>query len=93
MACSAVGYSGTMLTDSLPADTSSAAQAIVLERLTSMTMSERANAAQELNDMCRTLSIAGIRAQHGEVTGDDLRWHLAFRRYGKSLADEVYGTR
>ena len=58
-----------------------------------MTIDERAAAAQELNDMCTTLALAGIRAQHGDVTGDDLRWHLAFRRYGKSLADEVYGPR
>lgn len=82
-----------MLADSPSSDTSSAAQAIVLARLKSMTLAERAHAAQELNDMCTTLSIAGIRSQHGEVTGDELRWHLAFRRYGKSLADEVYGFR
>ena len=58
-----------------------------------MTMQERAIKAQELTDMCTMLAIAGIRAQHGRLSDDDLRWHLASRRYGRALADEAYGPR
>lgn len=82
-----------MATGSIPADTTPDAWTIVLDRFTSMTISERAQAAQELNDMCTTMAIVGIRHYQGDVSDDDLRWHLAARRYGKSLADEVYGPR
>jgi len=80
-----------MSTGSIPADTTDDAWAIVVDRFASMTIAERANAAQELNDMCTDMAIAGIRHYHGHMTGDELRWHLAARRYGKSLANEVYG--
>lgn len=78
---------------SIPADTSPSAWAIALERFALMTIGERARAAQELNDMCTTMAIAGIRHYHGDVNEDDLRWHLAARRYDRSFADEVYGSR
>lgn len=74
-------------------DTSPHAHNLMLARFASMTIEERAQATQELNDMCTSLAVAGIRAQHGDVTEDDLRWQLAARRYGESLADEVYGSR
>ncbi len=77
----------------IPRDTSRHVHAMMMDRFASMTINERAATAEELNDMCTTLAIAGIRSQHGDVTGDDLRWHLAARRYGKSLADDVYGPR
>ena len=91
--CPIVGYSEDMSIGSIPADTSPSAWAVVLERFASMTVGERANAAQELNDLCTAMAIAGIRHYHDDVNEDDLRWHLAARRYGKSLADEVYGSR
>jgi hypothetical protein len=58
-----------------------------------MTVAERAQVAADLNEMCTKLAIAGIRARHGELADDDLRWHLASRRYGDALADDVYGAR
>lgn len=58
-----------------------------------MTIAEQANVMEELNDMCTTLAIAGIRHRHGDVSDQDLRWHLVARRYGSELADEVYGPR
>lgn len=58
-----------------------------------MTISERARVAADLNEMCTDLALAGIRKQHGDLPDEDLRWHLACRRYGKALADEVYGPR
>lgn len=66
---------------------------MMVERFGAMTTCERAVVAAELNEMCTTLAIAGIRAQHGNLSDDDLRWHLAFRRYGKALADAAYGPR
>ncbi len=65
----------------------------MVERFAAMTISERALVAEELNEMCTTLAVSGIRAQHGDVSDDDLRWHLAFRRYGKAVADNAYGAR
>ena len=82
-----------MSTGSIPADTTPDAWATMLDRFASMTIVERAHAAQKLNDMCTTLAIAGIRHYQGDVSDDELRWHLAARRYGKSLANEVYGPR
>lgn len=77
----------------IPADTTADAWAILLDRFSSMAIADRAHAAQELNDASTEIAIAGIRCYHGDVTDDDLRWHLAARRYGKSLANEVYGPR
>ena len=82
-----------MSTAWLPADTSPSAWAIMLDRFTAMTIAQRAQAAQGLNDMCTEIAIAGIRHYHGDVSDDDLRWHLASRRYGRSVANEVYGAR
>ncbi len=48
----------------LRTDTSPHVHALMMARFTSMTIAERAEAAQELNDMCTTIAIAGIRAQH-----------------------------
>ena len=66
---------------------------MMIDRWKTMTVFERARAFQELNDMCTALALAGIRHQHGDVSDEDLRWHLAARRYGRTLADEVYGAR
>lgn len=77
----------------MPADTTPEVHSMMIERWKSMTVVERAQLFRELNDMCTTLAIAGIRHQHGDVSDDDLRWHLAARRYGRALADEVYGPR
>lgn len=86
-------YSGHMSTGSTPADTTPDAWGIMVDRFASMTIAERACVAQELNDMCTAMAIAGIRHERGDVSDDELRRHLAERRYGKSLADEVYGAR
>lgn len=74
-------------------DTSLDVQQRVLERFKSMTLSERAATAQSLSDMCTDLALAGMRHQHGELSAENLRWHLAARRYGRPLADQVYGSR
>lgn len=58
-----------------------------------MSVAERAAKLEDLNDLCTTLAITGIRRQHGDLNPADLRWHLAARRYGTALADEVYGPR
>lgn len=65
----------------------------MVDRFKSMSIGQRAQAVDELNEMCTTLAVAGIRAQHGDVSDDELRWHLAFRRYGEALADAAYGSR
>lgn len=77
----------------MPRDTSQEVHLLMVERFAAMTIAERALVAQDLNDTCTALAITGIQAQHGDLSGDDLRWHLAFRRYGKTLADDVYGSR
>lgn len=74
-------------------DTSPGAHALMVERFAAMTVLERSAVMNELNEMCTTLAIAGIREQHGDLSEHDMRWHLAFRRYGKALADAAYGAR
>ncbi len=36
------------------------------------------------------LATAGILRSHPEATDDELRYHLAVRRYGEATAAEVY---
>lgn len=75
------------------ADTSREAAEMMLARFESMTHAERATIAAELNEQCTAFALAGIRSQHGALGDDDVRWHLAMRRYGEVLANEVYGVR
>ena len=88
-----LGYSECMSAAAIPSDTSAHARSLMVERFAAMSTTERARVAEELNEMCTTLAIAGIRSQHGDLSDHDLRWHLAFRRYGKALADDAYGAR
>ena len=62
------------------------------EKFAAMTAAERAVIAAELNDMCTKLALAGIRAQHGDLPEEQVRWHLVARRYGEQLANSAYGT-
>ena len=59
-------------------------------RFVAMTPAERATLAEQLTSDCTALAIAGIRATHGELSDADLRYHLALRRYGRQIADQVY---
>lgn len=77
----------------ISSDTSVDARSLMVQRFAGMSIPERALVAEELNDMCTTLAVAGIRSQYGDLSDDDLRWHLARRRYSKALADEAYGAR
>jgi len=72
-------------------DTSVEARAALVSRFRAMSVAERATTFTELNDMCTELALAGIRRSHGELSPDAVRWHLTFRRYGRSLADEAFG--
>ena len=65
----------------------------MMARFESMTHAERATIAAELNEQCTNLALAGIRSQYGDLGDEDVRWHLAMRRYGEDLANEVYGAR
>lgn len=62
-------------------------------KFAAMSTADRAATLVALTDMCTKLALAGIRSSHGELSADDVRWHLASRRYGLRLADEVYGQR
>ena len=74
-------------------DTNPAIDVVMMDRFASMTMAERAEVMNDLSEMCTKLALAGIRAQHGDLSIEDMRWHLCARRYGEALADEVYGPR
>lgn len=74
-------------------DTSNEAQAMLDARFAAMTIAERATTAAQLCDATTTLAISGIHQAHPGLSDDDLRYHLALRRYGRPLADEVYGPR
>ena len=58
-----------------------------------MSIAERATASVEMTNTCTELALAGIRLHHGELDDDSIRWHLAARRYGAALANQVYGSR
>ena len=62
-----------------------------MAKFAAMSMSERAKVADDLTASCTTLAIAGIHAAHGDLSDNEVRYHLALRRYGRALADEVYG--
>ena len=74
-------------------DTTPEVQAIHFERLRAMSIVEKARMVDELTTAVTRLSIAGIHRDHPNATDDDVRYHLALRRYGKDLADEVYDAR
>ncbi len=79
-------------TIAIPLDTSQDVDQLMTEKFASMSVAERAVIAAELNDMCTKLALAGIRAQHGDLPEEQVRWHLAARRYGEQLANRAYGT-
>jgi hypothetical protein len=74
-------------------DTTPEVQAILNDRLRALSIADKARMVDELTTAVTQLSIAGIQRDHPNATDDDVRYHLALRRYSKELADEVYGTR
>lgn len=74
-------------------DTTQTADTALFAQVSQMSIQDRALKSAELSQMCTTLAIAGISAQHGEIGADELRWHLCARRYGQQLADAAYGSR
>ncbi len=74
-------------------DTSQTADTALFAQVSQMSIQDRALKSAELSEMCTTLAIAGISAQHGEISSEDLRWHLCARRYSQQLADAAYGSR
>jgi hypothetical protein len=55
-----------------------------------MTIADR---AEVLNRRCadvEALALAGIRASHPQLSEVEIRHELAFRRYGRDLADAAY---
>ena len=75
----------------IPADTDAAADAVLIARWRSMSVSER---AQLTMDLCRDvdrIARAGILASHPDATEPEIVRELARRRYGEVLAAEVYG--
>ena len=57
-----------------------------------MTMTERVTAIEALHRDCDALAVAGIRHTEPDANPGRLRYLLATRRYGRELADEVYGS-
>ena len=41
---------------------------------------------------CTIMALTGISLQYPDATSEQIRYQLALRRYGRELADEVYGT-
>lgn len=78
-------------TTTVPLDTSLEIDQMMADKFAAMTVAQRAVIAAELNDMCTKLALAGIRAQHGDLPEEQVRWHLAARRYGEQLANQAYG--
>jgi hypothetical protein len=71
-------------------DTSSETRRIQLDRLRSMSAVERMELSEVMWRDCDTLAREGIRQQHGDVTPERMRFHLLERRYGRSLAEQVF---
>jgi len=74
-------------------DTEPAIQAMVVQRFRSMSPSERAQVARGWSEDLTRFARAGIANQRPTLRGQDLLHELARRRYGRGLADEVYGSR
>ncbi len=53
---------------------------------------QKAELANQLTLDCTALALAGIHARSDGLSQDAIRYQLALRRYGRKLADEVYGT-
>ena len=50
--------------------------------------SDRVRMACEMFDLARALAVAGIRADHPGISGNDLRVRLFERLYGDDFSDE-----
>lgn len=72
-------------------DSTREAQEILDVRWRAMTPTEKFRVAAQLTSMATTLARTGIRRLHPDLSDEDLRFQLASRRYGHSLAEEAFG--
>jgi hypothetical protein len=72
-------------------DTDAMAHRLMVAKWRAMTMAERVATIDALQHDCNALAVAGIREAEPEASPDRTRYLLAVRRYGRRLADEVYG--
>jgi hypothetical protein len=70
---------------SFSADTDPRIHAMVIDRLRTMTPSEKARMVVKLNLACDALAIAGIRERHPEADADEVRMRLGVLRVGPEL--------
>jgi len=72
------------------ADTPPEVQALLAERWRRMSPAEKARLVDAWSRDLDTLARAGIRTQFPGATPDEVRFHLAVRKYGLELARRVY---
>ena len=60
------------------------------ELLRALSPEQRARKVVGLCSLTRRLSVAGIRQQHPEADDDEIRWRLAARLFGDSIAERVF---
>ncbi len=70
-------------------DTSTEIHRKLVERLISMTFTDRAVLTEALCADTTTLALAGIRRENPNLSHDEQLYELAVRRYGKAFADET----
>jgi hypothetical protein len=70
-------------------DTATAVERRVIEGLARMEPEERLARTMALCRAAEELAIAGIRLREGDLSGPDLRFHLARLRYGSAVAERV----
>ncbi len=56
-----------------------------------MTIADRVATIEALQQDCTALALTGIREAEPNAAPARIRYLLAVRRYGRRLADEVYG--
>jgi hypothetical protein len=64
---------------------------IVLERLSAMSVGERAEMVNAMNRACEALALAGIRQRHPNASPEEIRMRLGVLRIGAALMLEVFG--
>ena len=72
-------------------DTTPDAQRVYYQTLARMTPSQRVAIAMELTAAADELLRAGVRRRFPDADGEEFLYQLLRARYGRALADKVYG--
>jgi len=75
---------------SVPGDTSADIQRLLDERWRAASPIEKAAQVDQMFCDCTAMALTGISLQYPDATPDEVRYHLAVRRYGRVLAEQWF---